>query len=380
MACATLICFQNPGLPIGPQLGGAQGPQVGGPQQPPGVVQLPGVPGGPAASRPAMTPEEIAIRFADQLTGLAGRVQSLRRLAGASGGDVDAKDIPAPTLEAIRRAIGEITKEVHARDHPIELRVAGTVSQRLQAPESRKIPAESFMAPPEAKRDVMNAINPSVVMNGSAKMPEFDPAKADQLIYKINGVMISRGMLENAVTTVAKWTPEFTKDFIAQKVLTSAIIPAAVRQAKGMTDVEPILAKAKAIRADIAAEKRTFEDTAKELSEDMSSKSFGGLLDGWKPGLLHSNELIAISKLKAGEISEPFITTSYVEIIQLIEITENPGHMSDSSIKLRRISFKIPGQQSEMLNLLKLADVEVLDAKYDAVLPSQIKRTMLGKK
>lgn len=371
-ASVILTIVQAPQGPNPPQGNNAPPVQT----QPPGVQQLPAADQVPPA--PKMSQEEIAARLAEQLTGLAGRVQSLRRLAnaGSNVSEPDPKSIPAATIEGVRRALGEISAEVQRRARGIELKVAANTALRLAEPDSRKLTLSTGVKPaPEPPRAAPGTAAAAQQLQApTSHLPEFDPAKAELVVYKINGIPVTRGEIEELTAPLLKWTPELGKDTLAQRAISSAIIPLAVRKAKQANEIAPILAKAKALRADIVAGRRTFEDAAKELSEDPSTKPFGGLLDGWRPGLLLPFELAALAKLKPGDVSEPFLTASAVEILQLIEVTENTARMSDSTLKLRRIMFTIGGGASELLSLVKQAQVEVIDQRYDEMLPPLVKR------
>lgn len=346
------------------------------PANPPGVQQLPGPdPNAVPASRPAMPPEEIAARFADQITGLAGRAMALRKLAGLGNPQGEPTSRPQANLDDIRRFLGMISKEIHLRAHPIELRVASTTAVKLAETSARAIPPTTVKPAPELKRPVAPNVTGDTV---TSRMPPMDPTKATDVVFKVGSIEITRGELESHVQTMAHFIPEWTADVHCERLLRSAIIPLALRRANLPANANEVMQKAKTLRDEIAAGKRDFEATARELSDDPSTKPTGGLCDGWKPQAITAFELATVAKLKPGEISEPFIITTGVEFIQLIELQQNPSKMSDSSIKMRRLvlSFKL---ENDLASLLKNANIEVYDPAYEPFLPGAIARTIRKK-
>ncbi|MFN0204890.1 MAG: peptidylprolyl isomerase [Planctomycetota bacterium] len=348
-----------------------QGPALPG-VNPPGVQQIPGSPNPTAPPRPTLSPEELASRFAESLTGLAGRVNSLRRLANLGDPSGEAPKPPAGTIDAIRRILGDITREIHLRAHPIELKVAGSTAESLASPAARSIPAASIKTAPEMKRTAITNVN--ITTTQGPGYPAIDASKADQIVYRVGGVEIRRGEIDNIVLALAKFQPETNLEFHGAKAVRGGVLPRALRKSSLPEGADAIVQKAKSLRDEIASGKRTFEDAARELSDDPSTKPFGGLCDGWKPSLLQPLELAVMASMKPGEISEPFMMTSGMEFIQLIEIKQNAAKPSDSEIRMRRIilSFNLP---NNIATLTKAANVEVLVNEFEHLLPDQIQRT-----
>jgi hypothetical protein len=77
------------------------------------------------------------------------------------------------------------------------------------------------------------------------------------------------------------------------------------------------LAKITAIRNDIVAGKKTFEDAAKENSEDPSNKASGGDLGVFMRGSMVTEFDTAAFSLKPGEISQPVKTTYGYHLIRV---------------------------------------------------------------
>lgn len=341
---------------------------------PPGVQPLPaGVnPVAPPANRPTLSPEEIAARFADQLTGLAGRANSLRRLANLGDPSGDPPKPPAGTIDAIRRLLGDITREIHLRAHPIELKVAGKTAESLASPSARMLPQGSFKTAPEVKRAPGITVNTTVA--AGPQYPPIDLSKANEIIFKLGGIEIRRGEIDNIVMAMARFSPETSLEIHGERALRGALVPLALRKANLPETAQAVIQKVKTLRDEIANGKRTFEDSARELSDDPSTKQFGGLCDGWKPTLLTPLELAVVASMKPGGISEPFMITSGMEFIQLIELQQNPAKPAEGEVRMRRIilSFNLP---NNIATLTKAANVEVFNADYEPFLPPQIQRT-----
>ncbi|MCW3054757.1 MAG: Parvulin-like peptidyl-prolyl isomerase [Chthonomonadales bacterium] len=80
---------------------------------------------------------------------------------------------------------------------------------------------------------------------------------------------------------------------------------------------EDALAKIKLIAADIAAKKKTFEQAAKESSEDEGSKEMGGSLGIQMRKVLVAEFENAVYALKPGEVSQPVKSQFGYHLIQL---------------------------------------------------------------
>lgn len=376
VSAAALTTTQQPGT-IGPPAG----PQVGPPQGTPGVTPIPG---GQPASRPKPSDAEIQARLTDSLGIMINRIAALRRISNTPAPVGTNPPAPAPTIEAIRDTIGEITREVQRRAVSLELTLAGETAEKLCNSSARVIPRHGFSAAPELKmaqptpNTPAGSPSPGATASG-ATLPAFDATKAADVIFRVNGVAITRGELESMVSAMARWSPEIPKETHAQRALNGAIVPLALRRAKMGNSSDPIIARAKTARDEIVAGKKTFEAMAQEISEDPATKKFGGLLDGWRPDSLTPFERTALADLKPGEISQPFMTGSAVELLQLIEANVNEMKPSESTFKLRRIMISL-NQPGDLASLVKASRADVLDERYESFLPAQLERNVVAPK
>ena len=144
------------------------------------------------------------------------------------------------------------------------------------------------------------------------------------------------------------------------------------------------LQKAKDIREQIVSGKLTFEDAVKNYSEDPRAKLTAGLVDGAMASFLNESEHVAISKLKPGEISQPFLFGSSVEIVRLekIEAAVNP---SQTKLFYRVIQIGLdlgipaPEKTSKIRSLVLSSRIDVLDPEFELFIPPSMAKTVMKK-
>ncbi|MFP3122196.1 peptidylprolyl isomerase PrsA [Ectobacillus funiculus] len=121
---------------------------------------------------------------------------------------------------------------------------------------------------------------------------------------------------------------------------------------------------AKKVEAELAAGK-SFEDLAKQYSEDTASKENGGDLDYFGPGKMEAAFEEAAYKLKKGEISQPVKTSYGYHIIKVTDIKElKPYDEVKDDLKTQIIETKMADTtfMNDFIDKeLKKADVNVKD-------------------
>ncbi|MFB9761080.1 peptidylprolyl isomerase PrsA [Ectobacillus funiculus] len=121
---------------------------------------------------------------------------------------------------------------------------------------------------------------------------------------------------------------------------------------------------AKKVEAELAAGK-SFEDLAKQYSEDTASKDNGGDLDYFGPGKMEAAFEEAAYKLKKGEISQPVKTSYGYHIIKVTDIKElKPYDEVKDDLKTQIIETKMADTtfMNDFIDKeLKKADVNVKD-------------------
>lgn len=121
---------------------------------------------------------------------------------------------------------------------------------------------------------------------------------------------------------------------------------------------------AKKVEAELAAGK-SFEELAKQYSEDTASKENGGDLDYFGPGKMLAEFEEAAYKLKKGEISQPVKSSYGYHIIKVTDIKElQPFDEVKDDLKTQLIEEKMADTtfMNEFIDKeLKKADVEVKD-------------------
>jgi foldase protein PrsA len=121
---------------------------------------------------------------------------------------------------------------------------------------------------------------------------------------------------------------------------------------------------AKKVEAELAAGK-SFEELAKQYSEDTASKENGGDLDYFGPGKMLAEFEEAAYKLKKGEISQPVKSSYGYHIIKVTDIKElKPFDEVKDDLKTQIIEEKMADTtfMNEFIDKeLKKADVEVKD-------------------
>jgi hypothetical protein len=363
-------------------------PPVQGGAPKPGPIQ-PGLTGAqPDGTKPAsapapipLTPEQIQDRLAVQLTGLATRVQALRKLgnitaAPPNSGKVGLDANGKPTLEWLRTIVGEIAREVLRRGQAIEVPAAAQTAERLLA--IRTIPKKGFIAAPESK---LTAEPPRPE---GPVLPADNPELASEVIYRVGAAPITRGELYAMLTALKPYSPESTAEQIAKTSISRALIPSAVVAANFPSQLAAALQKAKDIREQIVSGKLTFEDAVKNYSEDPRAKLTAGLVDGAMASFLNESEHVAISKLKPGEISQPFLFGSSVEIVRLekIEAAVNP---SQTKLFYRVIQIGLdlgipaPEKTSKIRSLVLSSRIDVLDPEFELFIPPSMAKTVMKK-
>ena len=121
---------------------------------------------------------------------------------------------------------------------------------------------------------------------------------------------------------------------------------------------------AKKVEAELAAGK-SFEDLAKQYSEDTASKENGGDLNYFGPGKMEAAFEEAAYKLKKGEISQPVKTSYGYHIIKVTDIKElKPYDEVKDDLKTQIIETKMADTtfMNDFIDKeLKKADVNVKD-------------------
>jgi hypothetical protein len=326
------------------------------------------------AMPPPLTPEQIADRLSLQITGLANRIQTLKKYANVTT-SVDASTIPAPesrpSLDALRNMAGEVSREMQVRAHAIEARIASGAADGLL--KSREAPHGGFKPAPDAiVKEAPPGAAPVIAL------PALDPTKAGEIIYKLGKATITRGELETMVEALRPYMPEATMEQVASAVIRRSLIPLAVARDSFPEEIMVAFKKAKTLREEVVEKKLTFEESVKKNSEEKVAKAFGGLMDGATAMILTDFEHAAISKLKPGEVSEPFMTSVSVEIVELIEKTPGPT-MPQTTFKFRRLVLGVdmgPDREATLVNKQLTANVIVLDPRYETFLPPNVKRTV----
>lgn len=375
-ALATTLLLQNPTpIPPGPApQGGAPvvQPALGGQSN---VVQ-------PPASQPApppLTQEQIVERVALQITGLATRIQSLRKMGNVTTAP-EAPGAPAakPTLDELQRSVGEIARETQRRAQPLEVKLAASVAEELLARRGAPL-AGGFVPAPEPKATVQ----PTAVAEGPV-FPAFDPAKANDVLYRIGNTPITRGELEGLMQAVRPSMAEASVEQLAQAVLRRSLVQSAAIRNAVPEQVAAAMKKAKEIRENVTSGKLTFEQAVKESSDEVTARTFGGLIDGMAMGALTDAEILALSTMKPGDLSQPFLTSSNVELLQLESVT--PGATpASTTYKFRRllvsVDLGVPAKErfSKATSILMSARIEVLEPAYEGFLPPQLQRVVVKK-
>lgn len=375
----SLIALPQSPLPIpGAQGGGV--PVPGGPN--PGAALT-----GTAPQQPPPTPltvEQKAERLSSRLTTLATRVQTLRRMSGTENAKPPEAEPPKPEIEAIRTEVSNIAIEIQRRAMGIETTVAGETTKRLFR--ARGIDSTAGFKPsPELRRDlaVSSSAQPTASQPAGPTLPAFDLEKAANQIAAVHGEPVFRGDLEKMVAARRRYMKDARDESLAQFVLNQALLPrAAVLKSTG-PQIPALFKRANDLRSQVISGQKTFEDLASNVSDDPSTKAFGGRFEA-NPMILNDFERATIQEMKPGDISGPIATIQGVEILKLEAMQENPNDPTSAKVTIRRIllgyNFGVPFEQAQgqIQALIRGMQVEVLDPAYEPFVPPQLPRKPKG--
>ncbi|WP_306007577.1 peptidylprolyl isomerase PrsA [Bacillus sp. MMSF_3353] len=123
-------------------------------------------------------------------------------------------------------------------------------------------------------------------------------------------------------------------------------------------------ATAKKVKEELGQGK-SFEELAKQYSEDTGSKEKGGDLGFFGPGKMVKEFEDAASKLKKDEVSEPVKTQFGYHIIKVTDIKEPEKSFEQSKADIKKELIAKKMQDGEFMNDLMTKEIKKADVKVD---------------
>ncbi|AXO91868.1 peptidylprolyl isomerase PrsA [Bacillus cereus] len=123
-------------------------------------------------------------------------------------------------------------------------------------------------------------------------------------------------------------------------------------------------ATAKKVKEELGQGK-SFEELAKQYSEDTGSKEKGGDLGFFGPGKMVKEFEDAAYKLKKDEVSEPVKSQFGYHIIKVTEIKEPEKSFEQSKADIKKEIVQKKAQDAEFMNELMMKEIKKADVKVD---------------
>ncbi|MFB6728126.1 peptidylprolyl isomerase PrsA [Bacillus mobilis] len=123
-------------------------------------------------------------------------------------------------------------------------------------------------------------------------------------------------------------------------------------------------ATAKKVKEELGQGK-SFEELAKQYSEDTGSKEKGGDLGFFGPGKMVKEFEDAAYKLKKDEVSEPVKSQFGYHIIKVTEIKEPEKSFEQSKADIKKEIVQKKAQDGEFMNDLMMKEIKKADVKVD---------------
>ncbi|AAU19294.1 peptidylprolyl isomerase PrsA [Bacillus cereus] len=123
-------------------------------------------------------------------------------------------------------------------------------------------------------------------------------------------------------------------------------------------------ATAKKVKEELGQGK-SFEELAKQYSEDTGSKEKGGDLGFFGPGKMVKEFEDAAYKLKKDEVSEPVKSQFGYHIIKVTEIKEPEKSFEQSKVDIKKEIVQKKAQDAEFMNELMMKEIKKADVKVD---------------
>ncbi|MGG2933754.1 peptidylprolyl isomerase PrsA [Bacillus pacificus] len=123
-------------------------------------------------------------------------------------------------------------------------------------------------------------------------------------------------------------------------------------------------ATAKKVKEELGQGK-SFEELAKQYSEDTGSKEKGGDLGFFGPGKMVKEFEEAAYKLKKDEVSEPVKSQFGYHIIKVTEIKEPEKSFEQSKADIKKEIVQKKAQDGEFMNDLMMKEIKKADVKVD---------------
>ena len=123
-------------------------------------------------------------------------------------------------------------------------------------------------------------------------------------------------------------------------------------------------ATAKKVKEELGQGK-SFEELAKQYSEDTGSKEKGGDLGFFGPGKMVKEFEDAAYKLKKDEVSEPVKSQFGYHIIKVTDIKEPEKSFEQSKADIKKEIVQKKAQDAEFMNELMMKEIKKADVKVD---------------
>lgn len=123
-------------------------------------------------------------------------------------------------------------------------------------------------------------------------------------------------------------------------------------------------ATAKKVKEELGQGK-SFEELAKQYSEDTGSKEKGGDLGFFGPGKMVKEFEEAAYKLKKDEVSEPVKSQFGYHIIKVTDIKEPEKSFEQSKADIKKEIVQKKAQDGEFMNELMMKEIKKADVKVD---------------
>ncbi|RAS94245.1 peptidylprolyl isomerase, partial [Bacillus cereus] len=123
-------------------------------------------------------------------------------------------------------------------------------------------------------------------------------------------------------------------------------------------------ATAKKVKEELGQGK-SFEELAKQYSEDTGSKEKGGDLGFFGPGKMVKEFEEAAYKLKKDEVSEPVKSQFGYHIIKVTDIKEPEKSFEQSKADIKKEIVQKKAQDGEFMNDLMMKEIKKADVKVD---------------